>query len=135
MKPLNNIKVLIPRPIDRTDEMAEKLKKLGATPILFPLIKVEAINQEELKTAHQNNTFDWIIFTSGIAVQIFFETIEPSEVKSKIAVVGTATKKTIEQLGLKVDFIPSAATAKKIDEANPFKQRRKSVNPSVKNCR
>ncbi len=132
MLPLKNIKVLIPRPIDRTDEIAGKLEALGATPIIFPLIKIEAINQQQLKDSFQNNDFDWILFTSGIAVQIFFESINPEEVKSKIAVVGTATKKTIEQLGLKVAFIPSAATAKKLMKEIPLNKGEKVLIPRSK---
>ncbi|MCB0401713.1 MAG: uroporphyrinogen-III synthase [Flavobacteriales bacterium] len=114
MPVLNNIKVLIPRPVGRTDEMADKLSALGATPILFPLIEITAINQDELKSTCRDHAFDWIIFTSGIAVQVFFDNIDTKTVTSKIAVVGTSTQKAVEQLGLKVDFVPSAATAKKL---------------------
>lgn len=130
--PLNRIKVLIPRPVDRTDEIAGKLSELGATPIIFPLIKIEAINQNKLKTCFEENKFDWIIFTSGVAVQIFFETINPEDVTSKIAVVGTATKKTIEELGLKVSFIPSAATAKKLMKEIPLNKGESVLIPRSK---
>ena len=78
MLPLNNIKVLIPRPVGQATEFADKLVKLGATPIVFPLIRVEAINKGKLKTTYQNDTFDWIIFTSSVAVEFFFNTIKKS---------------------------------------------------------
>ncbi len=132
MQPLKNIKVLIPRPIGRTDEMAEKLTSLGATPIVFPLIQVEAINQDKLKDTYKNNTFDWIIFTSGIAVQIFFDSISPESVTSKIAVVGSSTQKAVEQLGLKVSFVPSAATAKKLMKEIPLNKGEKVLIPRSK---
>lgn len=132
MPVLNNIKVLIPRPVGRTDEMADKLSALGASPVLLPLIEITAINQEELKSTYKDNSFDWIIFTSGIAVQVFFDSIDTSSVKSKIAVVGTSTQKAVEQLGLKVDFVPSAATAKKLMREIPVKAGEKVLIPRSK---
>lgn len=129
MPALNKIKVLIPRPVGSAEEFSEKLTKLGATPIVFPLIKVEAINQEKLKNTFQNNSFDWIIFTSGVAVDFFFKTIEVKEVNQKIAVVGTATQKKVEELGLKVNFTPSAATAKKLVKEIPLNKGEKVLIP------
>jgi len=120
MQPLKNINVLIPRPIDSSDEFSEKLVELGANPIIFPLIKVEAVNKKLLKSTYQADQFNWIIFTSTVAVRFFFDVIKSEEVSAKIAVVGTATKREIEKLGLKADFIPSAATAKKLVKEIPL---------------
>lgn len=132
MQPLKNIKVLIPRPVGRSDEFSEKLIELGATPIIFPLIKVESINEELVKSTYQNKTFDWIIFTSSVAVQFFFNVIAPETVKSKIAAVGTSTKKEIEKTGLKVHFTPSAATAKKLVKEIPLNKGEKVLIPRSK---
>ncbi len=129
MLPLNNIKVLIPRPVGQATEFSEKLIKLGATPIIFPLIKVEAINKEKLKSTYQSDEFDWIIFTSSVAVQFFFNTIKKEDIKAKIAVVGTSTKKEVEALGLNVDFTPSAATAKKLVKEIPVTKDEKILIP------
>lgn len=118
-QPLSRIKVLIPRPIEQSNEFAEKLEKLGATPIIFPLIEITAINKAQLLATYSKNNFDWLIFTSGVAVKCFFDIINPKDVKSKIAAVGSQTKKTIEKYGLKVNFIPSAATAQKLAKEIP----------------
>lgn len=117
---LNNIKVLIPRPVGAAEEFANKLTALGATPIIFPLIKVEAINKDKVKEAHNATKFDWIILTSSVAVQFFFNVVKTDTITAKIAVVGTATKKEVEKLGLKIDFIASAATAKKLVKEIPL---------------
>lgn len=130
--PLNNVTVLIPRPIEQSNEFADKLEKLGATPVIFPLIELKAINQELLKTTFSKNEFDWIIFTSGIAVKCFFEIIHYTKVKAKIAAVGSQTKAAIEELGLKVDFIPSAATAQKLAKEIPVKKNEKILIPRSK---
>lgn len=119
-QPLNRIKVLIPRPIEQSNEFAEKLEKLGAVPIIFPLIEVKPINKTQLLEIYSKNNFDWLIFTSGVAVKCFFDVINPKDVTSKIAAVGSQTKKTIEKLGLKVNFIPSAATAQKLAKEIPI---------------
>jgi uroporphyrinogen-III synthase len=132
MLPLKRVKVLVPRPIGQADDFSKKLEKLGAEPILFPLISVEAINKKEVKSTYQATGFDWIIFTSSIAVQFFFNVVKPEEVTSKIAVVGTSTKKEIEKLGLKVSFIPSAATAKKLVKEIPLNKGEKVFIPRSK---
>lgn len=130
--PLNNVTVLIPRPIEQSNEFADKLEKLGATPVIFPLIELKPINQELLKTTFSKNEFDWIIFTSGIAVKCFFEVIHYTKVTAKIAAVGSQTKAAIEELGLKVDFIPSAATAQKLAKEIPVKKNEKILIPRSK---
>lgn len=132
MLPLKRVKVLVPRPIGQADDFSNKLEKLGAEPILFPLISVEAINKKEVKSTYEATDFDWIIFTSTIAVQFFFNVVKPEEVTSKIAVVGTSTKKAIEELGLKVSFIPSAATAKKLVKEIPLNKGEKVFIPRSK---
>jgi len=131
-QPLNNIKVLVPRPIGHADEFSQKLEALGAQPILFPLINVEALNKKELRAAYMSSSFGWIMFTSSIAVQFFFNVIKADEVTSKIAVVGTATKKAVEKLGLKVSFTPSAATAKKLVKEIPLNKGEKVFIPRSK---
>ena len=97
-QPLKRVKVLIPRPIEQSNEFADKLKKLGATPVVFPLIELKPINAQLLVETYSKNNFDWLIFTSGVAVKCFFDVINPKDVKSKIAAVGSQTKKTIEKI-------------------------------------
>ena len=132
MPSLKNIKVLVPRPVGQADEFSKKLEALGAEPILFPLINVEAINKKEVKSTYQSTSFDWVIFTSSVAVQFFFNVVKPEEVTSRIAVVGTSTKKAIEKLGLKVNFLPSAATAKKLVKEIPLNKGEKVFIPRSK---
>ena len=82
MLPLKRVKVLVPRPIGQADDFSNKLIELGAEPILFPLISVEAINKKEVKSTYEATAFDWIIFTSSIAVQFFFNVVKPDDVTS-----------------------------------------------------
>ena len=52
--------------------------------------------------------------------------------KAKIAVVGTSTQKEVEKLGLKVNFVPSAATAKKLAKEIPLNKGEKLFIPRSK---
>ena len=131
-KPLLNKKIVIPRPIDQSQEFAEKLKQLGAIPVVFPLIQVNPINQDELKKAFPSKKYDWLIFTSTVAVKFFFESISPEGITSKIAVVGTKTKEVVEQYGLKVSFTPDKATARKLAEQIPVETNEKVFLPISK---
>lgn len=130
--PLKNVRVLSPRPIGYSDEFSEKLIELGAVPVLFPLIQITEIGQDELKSKVAKNRYNWILFTSSVAVKTFFKSVAPEAIDSKIAVVGTSTKKEIEALGLKVSFMPSAATAKKLVKEIPLNKGESVLMPRSK---
>ncbi len=120
MLTLKNKTVLITRPKNQSEEFVLKLKKLGAIPLVFPLIELEAVDQSELKKNFFNNKFDWIIFTSYNAVEYFFKTINPQAVHSKIAVVGTKTEEILSHYDRKADFIPSNFTAETLAKEIPI---------------
>ena len=111
MLPLKNKRVLITRPKDKVASFAQKLKKLGAEPIALPLIQLTSINQKTLLNTYQSQDFDWLIFTSYNAVYAFFEVVEASSIRSKIAVVGPKTKEALNQSYKGDVFLPSIYTA------------------------
>lgn len=111
MLPLKNKTVLVTRSKEQAAEFIIHLQELGATPIHFPLIKIEAINQSELERQYNEQHFDWIIFTSANAVHTFFKVVQPISVNAKIAVVGTKTEEALKTYKLASNFIPSQFTA------------------------
>ncbi|MGB0882382.1 MAG: uroporphyrinogen-III synthase [Vicingaceae bacterium] len=119
-QPLKNKTVLVTRSKEQAEEFIHQLKSLGAKTISLPLINTKAINQTELIQNIQTHHFDWIIFTSPNAVNYFFETVNPLNVTSKIAVVGSKTKAFVESKKLKVDFIPTKFIAKQLAEELPL---------------
>ncbi len=129
MQPLKGKTVLITRSADQTEDFINQLEDLGAKTISFPLIKNSAINQLQLKSCFNSEKFDWLIFTSTNAVRFFFESITPNSVSTKIAVVGEKTKKSVEQYGLKVDFIPSQYTAKQLSKELPINKNESILIP------
>ncbi|PJA06478.1 MAG: hypothetical protein COX70_09375 [Flavobacteriales bacterium CG_4_10_14_0_2_um_filter_32_8] len=122
MSVLQNKTILITRPKEQAEEFFLKLEQLGAIPIAFPLIHIVPINQPELIKIYTNNNFDWIIFTSGIAVKCFFEIIHYTKVKAKIAVVGSKTEEELNKYHLKAVFIPSDFTAETLAKEIPINE-------------
>jgi len=120
MLTLKNKTILITRPEKQAVEFIIGLEQLGATTIHLPLIRLEAINQPELKSMYNNQNFDWIIFTSYNAVHTFFEVVDPKSIHSKIAVVGTKTGEVLKKYQLTPDFTPSQFTAEVLAKELPI---------------
>lgn len=114
MDSLQNKKVLVTRTAEQAQSFADKIMQLGGVPVLLPLIELKAINTDLLTQELASNQFDWIIFTSPQSVRFFFEENSLNQNKAKIAVVGSGTKKALEDKGISVDFIPSQFTAKQL---------------------
>lgn len=117
MLPLSNIRILITRTRQQASDLATQLEALGATPQLVPTIEIappptfapldQALAQLE--------TYDWLLFTSANAVQVFAErrSLTPNHPSSsaippntRIAAIGPATAKALHAIGLPVDLLP-----------------------------
>lgn len=125
-KVLSNVKI----GITGTRKLREKLEKelihLGArfyTVCDMHIEKTSAIHEldGELKSLAK---YQWIVFTSQNAIDIFFERMEKCLIdrrnlsQMKFAVIGSGTKQCLEKYGYFADFIPSGYTTK--DLANEF---------------
>lgn len=101
----------------RSSDAADLTLRLGGNPVVTPLIATEEIvlpsDEERL---HDCNTYDWLIFTSQSSVHAFYSKmkkfgVKPSEIKARIAVVGSKTACAVEKIGLHVHFIPTIFSA------------------------
>lgn len=124
MFPLRNRRILITRTRQQASDLALQLEALGATTILVPTIEiVPPRNYGPLDRALAYlDTFDWLLFTSANAVEAFAERMKvrdsvglPSRVK--IAVIGPATAKAVESIGLRVALLPSRYIAESLAES------------------
>jgi uroporphyrinogen-III synthase len=61
--------------------------------------------------------FDWVVFTSAHAVEVFGERRNPDIPSPPIAVIGPATGRAIEQLGLEVALTPTSYVAESLAES------------------
>jgi uroporphyrinogen III methyltransferase/synthase len=119
-KPLFGKKVLVTRASHQADELSALLEEEGACAIEFPTIKIEPISSFD-KAIKDINKYDWIIFTSANGVNSFFSWyLEKADIRSlagiKVCVIGPATRKACERMGIKVDCQPEEFMAEGIVE-------------------
>lgn len=113
-KTLFKKRILIPRSNDNAVSFSEKLIKMGANPIICPIVEYKAIQEEIYNKKFVNNIseYDWIFFTSQNSVKYFFDILKKNFYdsralfKNKIATVGFKTKLEVEKYNINVDFVP-----------------------------
>lgn len=125
-RPLGGKQILITRPRQNSSRLAEKLRSLGAQVIELPAIVTETISPNlalEEVFAHFGNRAEeeWLVFTSPIGVQVFFEQMvrqkmdmrnilgRASEVK--FAAIGSATERALNTYGFHADLVPDVYCA------------------------
>lgn len=117
-------RVVVTRPTPQAPELAEPLQDLGATPILFPTIAIEPMEDSEpLDEAIGrigSGAYDWVIFTSVNGVAVFWERLEAlgKDVLIfdgvKVAAIGPATGDALARQGVEADYIPDEFVAEAI---------------------
>lgn len=123
---------LITRPRQNLSSLAAGLRALGAQVIEMPAIRTEplepgAILKEALERFGTQSPEEWLIFTSPVGVEVFFEDLKKlkKDIRSllcksaavKIGAIGSATAKALEEKGLFADVVPSVYSAKALGEA------------------
>ncbi len=112
-EPLRGRRVVVTRPREQSEELCARLSQMGAIPICAAAIRIEAMpDLGPLDDAVRDlASFDWVVFTSANAVEVFKErwmrsgrTV--SEMKVKIAAIGTATARSLADWGVEVNFLP-----------------------------
>lgn len=121
MKPLADRRILVTRAPHQASDLADRLRDLGAAPILVPTIEIAPPRSFAALDAALASLadFDVVAFTSANAVESFGRRaaalgIVPSP--RRIAVVGPATARAVESLGLTVDIMPTVFTAESLAE-------------------
>jgi uroporphyrinogen-III synthase len=113
---LTGKRILVTRTRHQASELASGLEAVGAVPILIPTIEI--VHPPTLPALDSAlaciGTYDWLIFTSSNAVEAFHRRAQffrLSQLPHKIAVIGPATLKAANEIGLPVDLIPAQVTA------------------------
>ena len=131
LRPLGGKEVVITRPKEANQEMAIKLRSLGAQVIEMPMIKTVPLDitkkeKEQLKQISYGNHEKWIVFTSAQGVRYFFEQLKELEwdlrrllgcAVVKFAVIGKGTKKALEKHGIFADLMPEVYSAVELGKA------------------
>ncbi len=118
--PLFSKRVLVTRAEHQAGELSRLLLGRGAVPVEMPVIKINPPeNWGELdKAIEELNRFDWVIFTSVNAVDIFWKRLKARKLdarrfsSAKIAAIGSATAAALEDRGLLVDYMPKTYTSR-----------------------
>lgn len=120
-------RVVVTRRTDQARDLGDLLAAAGAQPIFLPLIKVEPVNDltRVAEAVDKLNEFDWLIFTSVNAVNVFLrQCYELGRSLSatmgnlpRIAAVGPATRDALVANGLRVDAVPNEYVGSAIPDA------------------
>jgi uroporphyrinogen-III synthase len=123
-KSLNGIRVLVGRARHQAGALSAELRKQGAEVVEIPFIEIRKPRSfKPLDSALRNlDTYDWLILTSANGVKALWDRLAqlrattPSAAGSglRVAAIGPATKKAIEQRGLHVDIVPKEYVAESV---------------------
>jgi uroporphyrinogen-III synthase len=119
---LANLRILITRTQQQGTGLAAQLEALGARPILIPTIELtppESFSALDAALA-AIRSYDWLIFTSANAVDAFYRRAQfhhLAAIPRRIAVIGPATARAVEAIGLQVDLMPPRYVAESLAEA------------------
>ncbi len=114
----NNKKVVITRPRERADVLAELICEKGGEPLIFPTLELELVESDELRYIAENiSSFDWIIFTSPAGVTSFFNVYNKEEIPCDIAVIGIKTEEELLKHNNKSKIVPDKFTAEGLLES------------------
>jgi uroporphyrinogen-III synthase len=121
-RPLLGVRVLVGRARRQASALSSELRKRGATVIEIPFIEIRKPRSfKPLDSALMNlGGYDWLILTSVNGVDAMWERLAKLRLPKttlknlRIAAIGPATKKAIEQRGGKVDVVPKEYVAESV---------------------
>ncbi len=122
-KPLSGVRVLVGRARHQAGALSAELRKLGADVIEIPFIEIRKPKSfQPLDSALKNaDAYDWLILTSANGVEAMWARM--SRLRSErmmslqhlhVAAIGPATKKAIEERGIRVDVVPKEYVAESV---------------------
>jgi uroporphyrinogen-III synthase len=115
-------RILVGRARHQAGALSVELRKLGATVLEIPFIEIRRPRSfKPLDSALSNlAAYDWLILTSVNGVEALWERLAKLGLKQhnfdqlRIAAIGPATKKAIEQRGGRVDVMPKEYVAESV---------------------
>jgi uroporphyrinogen-III synthase len=111
--PLANQRVLVTRTKAGASELSEYLCSAGASVEVIPTIEIvppDSFVSLDHALA-ELSAFEWVVFTSANAVEVFAARRHPAICPKNVAVIGPATGRAVEKLGIPVALQPSRYVA------------------------
>ena len=122
-QPLSEVRVLVGRARHQASALSAQLRKLGADVIEIPFIEIRPPRSFHPLDAALKNlaSYDWLILTSVNGVEALWERMRKLKLTRsfaknglRIAAIGPATKKAIEERGMKVSVMPKEYVAESV---------------------
>jgi uroporphyrinogen-III synthase len=124
-QPLKGVRVLVGRARHQAGALSAELRKFGAQVLEIPFIEIRKPRSfQPLDSALKNlDAYDWLILTSVNGVEAMWARVEKRRLnfadlvaarRIRIAAIGPATKKAIEQRGAKVNVVPKEYVAESV---------------------
>jgi len=121
-QPLSGVRVLVGRARHQAGALSTELRKLGADVIEIPFIEIRKPKSfKPLDQALRNaDSYDWLILTSANGVEAMWARTARLRIKNealqhlRVAAIGPATKKAIEERGISVDVVPKEYVAESV---------------------
>ena len=134
-RPLAGCRVLVSRAKKQAETLSSALRKLGCQVIEIPFIEIrKPTSYRPLDSALQNlANYNWLILTSVNGVEGLFERMAGKHLDAtalahlKIAAIGPATKKAVEEFGLRVAVTPKKYVAESVVAALQLRVKGKRV--------
>lgn len=105
--PLAGVVVVVTRPAAQAARFATLVTAAGAEPLLFPTIDIEPVELDAQARRHLTpDEYDWTIYTSANAVESSLRQL-PRPRRTRVAAVGRATARALEQHGIEVTAVPT----------------------------
>jgi uroporphyrinogen-III synthase len=121
-QPLHGVRILVGRARHQAGKLSGELRKLGAQVLEIPFIEIRrprsfrALDRALRRISH----YDWLILTSVNGVEAMWDRMRKLRMAKSalsrlhIAAIGPATKKAIEERGVKVDVMPKEYVAESV---------------------
>ncbi len=133
--PLSGVRVLVGRARHQASALSSGLRELGAEVLEIPFIEIRKPRSYKALDAALKNLpeYDWLILTSVNGVDALWQRLRKLRMDGKamrhlnIAAIGPATRKAIEQHGVKVNVVPREYVAESVVASLRRKVKRKRV--------
>ena len=125
IKPLSGKTVLVTRAAHQAEDLAEKLRTLGARVLFQPAIFI-TVPKDETPFRHAVSRLDeqdWVVFSSANGVHAFFRMLEEMNVTLgeighlKWAAVGPGTVTALAEYSVKTDVVPTVFRGEEMADA------------------
>ena len=102
--------------------IAQKIVNRGGHPVEFATIAIKPLTEGNafVEALAQLADYDWVVFTSPNGVKVFFDVItalgKDARVfaSNRLATLGSKTAASLEQYGIKADFVPTVFTGREL---------------------